>query len=363
MNIFLTDILSQPAALRKMLQGSDLHGLEPLRVALQTGHFKNIIFTGMGASWSGLYPAWLQLASEGFPAIWLDSAELLHHAPALINRDSLIWIASQSGRSAEIVGLLDIVDQVRPGGLIAITNDPDSPLGQCAAHSGGILLQLLADPEVSVSTRTYLNTLALGQMAARTLTGVIPIARTLLAVQADLQCTADSLESYLADYQDHLTALSVIFRDKPFPPKLVFLGRGPSLASVFTGALNVQEAAKLPTMGMQSAEFRHGPLEIADQDLNVLIFLGSPKSKAAALNRRLWVDLQNIGASAWLIGHGELASNEDDLQGLFRLPTVPETGLTLMEMLPVQLLCSYLADRQGLEPGSFRHIGKVTNRE
>lgn len=363
MNIFLSDILSQPEALRAMLARYNLDGLEPVRKSLQSGQFRKIILTGMGASYSGLYPAWLQLASTGLPAIWVNSAELLHHTSALIGRDSLVLITSQSGRSAEIVGLLDVLDHLQPAGLIALTNDHTSPLGEFANRSGGNLVSLFAEPESSVSTRTYLNTLAISQMIARVLTADISAAGTSSLVQSDLLITAERLQDYLASYEDHLRILSMIFAGKTFPPKIVFLGRGPSLASAMTGALNIQEASKLPAMGMHTAEFRHGPLEIADKDLTTIIFLGDPHSSEAELNHRLWVELKNMGSNAWLVGRRWADLNTTDNRCRIELPDVPVIGLPLIEMLPVQLICNYLADLQGIQPGSFRHIGKVTENE
>jgi len=89
------------------------------------------------------------------------------------------------GRSAEIVALLGLLARQAaagspPAGLIAITNDTQSPLAEATSlmaetgrqHTGqlsGVLLPLHTEPELAVSTRTYLNTLAIAQLAAHTL--------------------------------------------------------------------------------------------------------------------------------------------------------------------------------------------------
>jgi glucosamine--fructose-6-phosphate aminotransferase (isomerizing) len=358
MNIFLSDILTQPAALRRMLAASDFHELERLRTAIQNQRFKRILLTGMGASLNALYPAWLKLSAAGLPAIWADAAEVLHHAPALIGPDSLVWLASQSGRSAEIIGLVELVESRKPDGVLAITNEIDSPLGQAAMRAGGVLLPLHADPEQTVSTRTYLNTLALGQIAAASLADEKPFRQSIETSVKGLQQTARALEAFLQAADGLLSRLSSAAEGRKFPPRLMFLGRGASLASALTGALNVQEAAKLPAQGLQAGEFRHGPLEVADEDLSVWIFLGDPAAETASFNRHLWAELRVMGVDAWLVGEVE-----DEEEGVLKLPGVPTIGLPLVEIPPVQLLGYHLSEKQGLEPGQFRHIQKVTESE
>ena len=172
-NPYVLDILSQPQALRGALAKTDFTPLGALVQALKAGRFDRILLTGMGASYYGLYPAWLHLAAAGLPAIWVDAAELVHHAPALVTERTLLWIASQSGRSAEIVSLLRQSEAHPPAGLLAMTNDLSSPLAQAARRQDGVgfraLLPLHAEPESTPSTRTYLHTLAIGQLAALSL--------------------------------------------------------------------------------------------------------------------------------------------------------------------------------------------------
>ena len=104
---YIEEILSQPDVLKAMLQNYDRALLDDVRKAVQSGRYDRIILTGMGASIYGVYPAYLLLAGLGLPVHWLDAAELLHYSPALIGSRTLLWITSQSGRSAELIPLID----------------------------------------------------------------------------------------------------------------------------------------------------------------------------------------------------------------------------------------------------------------
>jgi glucosamine--fructose-6-phosphate aminotransferase (isomerizing) len=359
-NPFVKDILSQPEALRQALRSLDLSPLEPLSRALQQGEIDRVVLTGMGASYYALYDAWLHLAAAGFPAIWADCAELVHHTPALIGPKTLVVAASQSGRSAEIVALLDLLNRqatagAPPAGLVAITNDLQSPLAEAAHRMAGVLLPLHAEPEKTVSTRTYMNTLAIGQLAALTLCSDTPHGgRKLLPQLADLESTINGIQAYLSRWEDRLSQVGAAVGSPQGAP-LVLVGRGLSLASAYEGALNIEESAKLPAIGLQAAQFRHGPLEMAGPGLTGLVFGG--ERGVRELNRKLWNDLREKGMNAlWVEPPGDGAPTN----GILPMPAAAGIGLPLAEIVPVQLICVHLCLEQGLTPGQFRYIEKVT---
>jgi glutamine---fructose-6-phosphate transaminase (isomerizing) len=369
-NPYVLDILSQPQALRATLAKTDFAPLAALVQALNAGRFDRILLTGMGASYYGLYPAWLHLAAAGLPAIWVDAAELVHHVPALVTGRTLLWIASQSGHSAEIISLLRQAESHPPAGLLAMTNDLTSPLAKAALRQDSIqlraLLSLHAEPERTPSTRTYLHTLAIGQLAA------LYLARAELAPHlATLGSTADGIAAYLQEWRAHLQRLGEALDCVPAGSRsIILVGRGLSLTSALSGALNLQEAAKLPALGLQAAEFRHGPLEMAGPGLTAFIFGGENGEQSPAgastweLNHKLWQELRALGVNAWFLqslspqggeGRGE--------EGMLSIPSASGIGLPLAEIIPIQLLCVHLSKRAGVTPGTFLHIGKVTTTE
>ena len=81
--------------------------LRDVAAQIQQGKYDRILITGMGASYHSGYPAWLMLSRAGVPAIWVDTAELIHHARGLVTAKTLLWMTSQSGRSVEITAALD----------------------------------------------------------------------------------------------------------------------------------------------------------------------------------------------------------------------------------------------------------------
>ncbi len=87
-----------------------------------------------------------------------------------------------------------------------MTNDLSSPLAQAVRQQEvedlKALLPLQAEPESTPSTRTYLHTLAIGQLAA------LCLAQAELAPHlAALQVTADGIAAYLQDWQAQMQRL------------------------------------------------------------------------------------------------------------------------------------------------------------
>jgi glucosamine--fructose-6-phosphate aminotransferase (isomerizing) len=343
-NQYIEDILSQPSALEHALGSLDLSPLEQIRHLLAQGEIDRLVITGMGASLYGAFPAWLSLADAGLPAYLVDAAELIYYAQGLITPDTLLWVISQSGRSAELLHMLSPGTLPQPKMLLALTNDLSSPL----AHSAGVAVHINAQIEHTVSTRTYLNTLAISQLIALELTG-----RDLQPGLSELRQAAEDLQVYLDQWQDHVDELVQMIG---LPRHLLILGRGPSLAAACTGALIQQEATKYPAMALQAAEFRHGPMEMIKLDLTVLVLAGA--AGTSGLNRRLAGEILHLGGKAcWVAPHPD-----PDLPTI-QMPAGSGLGLPLAEIAPFQLLSLALAEQLGVAAGQFLFSGKVTLTE
>ena len=123
---------------------------------LLRGHYDRVVLTGMGSSHFAALPSWRRLIDAGYPAWWVDTGQLLD-SPRLITPGTLLIVTSQSGASAETVAVLESKNSVaRTATLIAITNDPASPL----ARQADALMPLHSGAEATVSTKSYLNSLA-----------------------------------------------------------------------------------------------------------------------------------------------------------------------------------------------------------
>lgn len=337
---YLRDILSQPAALAAThhhLEHNFSLGAIPDQLA--AGKFKRIVLTGMGSSHFVFYPFYYELLKRcSIPVTLMECAELIHYAPGLIQKDSLIITASQSGNSAETVRLLEM-NRSRGATVLGITNEASGAL----AKGASLALVTQAGPEATVSCKTYLSALLVLRWLQDGLLG------------ADLSAArkeTGSLAALVEDYLDYWPAHVEFLKGELAARQNFFLcGRGPSLAAVMTGALTAKESTLAHVEGMSCPALRHGPKEMARQGTYVMIFAGAQST--ALLNRSLAHDLSSQRAHvAWVGSDAEFPA--------YRLPVVPSGLLPLVEALPGQMFNLALADLNGRTPGVFEYASKIT---
>jgi glucosamine--fructose-6-phosphate aminotransferase (isomerizing) len=333
---YLRDLLAQPQALADTVAGlREIKEWKPRAAGWET-----IVLTGMGSSLHALHPLHLRLVQAGYPARMVETAELLHSQAALLHDRALVVVVSQSGRSIEIVQLLDrLTRPPRPPFVLAVTNTADSPLAT-RAHA---LVRIRAGLESSVSCKTYLATLVALEWLGSALGG-----EDLDSTLRELEPAAAAAQVYLSGWRKHVRQLML---ELGGVQHLFITGRGRSLAAAGTGGLILKESTHLPAEGMSSPAFRHGPFEMVRREGFVLVLAGDPAT--AALNEALVRDVRAAGGRAVLVG-------PDAGQGAFRLPDVPERLLPVVEMLPLQMVSLALGALAGREPGRFERATKVT---
>lgn len=336
---YLNDLLDQPSALQATLDSlSKALPIETINQQLKKGIFKQVILTGMGSSYHGLYPLQLRLFGSSFPVIRLETAELIHYAKGLIHPDNLIVAVSQSGQSVEVVKLLELVnDQVT---LIGVTNTPGSALAERAS----VPIITRAGEEVSVSCKTYISALAALTWLGDQLKGEPEQFPTLMSLPPMLAEYWSGWQSWVDKLCQRLAGVEHLF----------LLGRGTSLAAVNAGALIIKEAARFAAEGMHCAAFRHGPLEVITPHTFALVYLGAEAT--SVLNVKMAQDIQAAGGQAEVVGMGIVESP-------FQLPDCPVAALPILEIETAQMVSLALAQLKGIEAGKFVHASKVTATE
>jgi glucosamine--fructose-6-phosphate aminotransferase (isomerizing) len=334
---YLRDILAQPQALADTLAGLEISApLAETGRRLAAGGFRRVALTGMGGSYWALYPLYLDLLRRGHAATLMETSELIHYLPSALDSNTLLIVASQSGRSAEIVRALDVKQP--DCSTLAITNDPEAPL----ARRADAVVSTRAGEEFTVSCKTYVATVMAAAWLGNVLAG---------RSSGELAQAAPAVSAYLSDWREHVRgAAEALGGARHF----FYLGRGDSLAAAGTAGLITKESTHLHAEGMSAAAFRHGPMEMVDGAVFALVFAGDPAT--GALNARLAEDIRRAGGRAVLAG-------EEAEAGAFRLPRVPPAVRPIVEILPVEMITLALAAAHGREAGRFERASKVTGTE
>ncbi len=352
---YFRDLLDQPKAVDATLDGLREQLVDPfeaIRGRLAREDYRRVLLTGMGSSYHAFHPLQQALVRRGIAAQMVETSELLYSLPDLLQADTLVIAASQSGRSAEIVSLVERKAEMKDRGfsLLGVSNTPGSPL----ANASDACVLTRAGEEVTVSCKTYLATL----MALAWLEPAL-LGESTGPVLAELSAASGAVAAYLSGLQEHVSNLKkqlTGIRD------LFLVGRGISLAAVGTGGLILKEATHRAAEGMSSAAFRHGPLDMVTQNTFVLVFQGL--GPGAALNRKLYDEIRAAGGQAgWVSPEVKPSHDTNASSAVFHLPPVSERLLPLVEILPVQMMTLALAEIEGHEPGQFTRSTKVTTSE
>ena len=346
---FIAEISGQPAALRRAAEG-----LAEQRAALDviaaSARKRTIVFTGMGSSYDACYPAVTELARSGIAAVMLDSSELLHFRTGMLGPSSLLVAVSQSGESAEVVRVVrEVLDRDDPPTVIAVTNGSENALATLA----DVALDTRAGEETGPSTMTFAASLVTMAAVARVMTGR-PSEDVSQEILGAAHTAATEMERILAD--PGLADSVVTWLGERHT--LVILGRGPARAAAEMGSLTIKEAVGMPVESLQTAQFRHGPLELAGPELAAIVIATEPET------RELDVDLAGelIAAGAGVLLVTELA---EGLEGAMNVTTgrLDRALAPAVSLVPSQLLAWRLASLRGREPGSYYRATKVTRRE
>jgi fructoselysine-6-P-deglycase FrlB-like protein len=333
---FELDMLGQADALRDFLATPRPDRLTSRSIT----DYERIIVTGMGSSHFAGLRTWRCLVARRLPAWWVGTAELLDSLQ-LITPRALVIATSQSGASGETVALFEALHE-RTGDVetIGITNDESSPLAQAA----DVLVALHSGDEATVSTKSYINTLAAQEDIGARLTDaeatdIEPeLERGLAVLQSPSAISADVAEATVA----------------AAVPRIALIGDGDHGTTALYGGLIIKEATKLPAEGFVAGNFRHGPLEMAGPGLTA-VFIGLRGAPEGEPLRRLATDVAATGATVVTLGDTTVPGCEpvtDALAGGF-------PGLVLGALV-VQRFSVSLARARGLVPGEFHFGQKVT---
>lgn len=345
---YTADILAQPGALADTLSGFELSPeLLALASVPRRQRTSRLVLTGMGSSYYVFYPLYYRLLAAGMAPVLIETSEMINSAPALLGPKTVVIAASQSGRSGEIVRLMEMArDRGCP--ILGVSNTPESPLGRDAAAA----LFTRAGMETTVSCKTYTT-----MLVAMELLGDLILKGKSTHRFASFYRLADVVERYLRDWEVNVAELVDNLRGTQH---LFYVGRGPSLAAAGVAGLTTKELTHFHAEGMSSAAFRHGPLEMAGPETAVAIFAGL--EPVLPLNQRLAADLDRMNARVLWI-------DDADGKGALRLPLASRSELIrglyrpILEILPPQLMTLALARLHGHTAGEFSHATKVTASE
>jgi len=333
------EIREQPDVAARLLEEA-LPRLHDLGDLLRSRGSEQVLLVARGSSDNAArYAQYLwQLRSRTTVTLAIPSLSTVYGVQPDLSRHAVVAV-SQSGRSPDVVA---VVEQARAAGrpTLAVTNDPDSPLGRAAEA----VLDLGAGAERSVAaTKTYTSSvlaLALLGCALDGGRGVddLRAAPEALAVAVE---TTDGVEAAADLLAAHHRAVCV--------------GRGLNLATALETALKVTELTGALVAPYSPADLMHGPVAAVGPEVPALLVAPDEPGSGSVLEAL--PELRRRGAPVVVLG-----STRTDVSCIPLPPgaAVADWLTPVVAVVPGQLLAWHAAERRGVDVDHPGELSKVT---
>ena len=277
--------------------------------------------------------------------------------------DAAVMVISQSGETADTLAALRKAN-LAGHATLAITNVEDSTMAREATASLPTLAgRERAVPATKSFTAQLLNLYLLALMSAEVRAAID--STELGARLSEVAQLPAKIEKQLKGWDDAMREVAGHYRAAK---NFLFLGRGLHYSIAREGALKLKESAYLHAEGYPSGELKHGP--------NALVAEGTPLVMIATVDRsdvdsqlryekvvQLMRDMRAQGASVLAIANlgddavGELASHTVYVE------ECREALLAICEVIPLQLLASWMAVNNGIDVDHPRNLTKAVLAE
>jgi arabinose-5-phosphate isomerase len=127
-----TKILKQFSAAFDALSLDPTHFSQIVEVVIKQKNGGKIVTTGMGKAGIAMRKFSSTLCSFGFPSVYLHPGEASHGDLGLLTLDDILFVASTSGKTREILEIMELARNVNVKSIIGITSHPDSPVREKA---------------------------------------------------------------------------------------------------------------------------------------------------------------------------------------------------------------------------------------
>lgn len=350
MNKFLIEILEQPEALKKTLNyyihSDGEKAIKSIKEAYQSTVFEQIIFTGMGSSNFTSIAASTLFNTLGIPAFAVNSSELLHYNLDLLKKKTMLICFSQSGESYEIIELLKRIPESVY--TVGITNEEKSTL----AKQSNISLFSKAGKEEMTSTKSYVSTTLVSYILGWSLAEVWNSEKV-----KTIQNMIDGFNIKLANYSEWIDE-AIKFMGKL--PALTIIARGTGISTAMQSGLMFMETTKIPAFGILGGEFRHGPMEMVQEEFKSILFASEGRTISQSL--KMAEDIAKYGGKVLLITNSTKAPQHKNILHI-PISEKNEFLFSIQSIIPVQLFIDSYTKQRGYEAGSFSHGAKVTEVE
>jgi len=316
---------------------------------------ERITFVACGTSWHAALAGKFYVENlAGYP-VDVDYASEFRYRSIRPGPEHLVVAITQSGETADTLGAMRFA---KDGGapLVAICNVPESS----ATREADATLMTEAGPEIGVaSTKAFTTQLVALYMLALDLglrrgaldhdavaQRIVPLRRLRYAIDGALRGA------------DHVRDVAHLFADAS---DFLFLGRGVNYPIALEGALKLKEISYIHAEGYPAGEMKHGPIALIGRDLPVVVVATPGRVYEKVLGNIEEVRSRDgVVIAVCAEGDERVAAMADEV---LEVPRVDEDLSAIVNVVPLQLLAYFIAERLGCDIDQPRNLAKSVTVE
>ena len=360
-HFMLKEIFEQPRSIRDTIRGRlNVETGEVVMAGLTDIHDKlmnadRLILVGCGTSWhAGLVAEYM---IEDLARINVEveyASEFRYRNPVLGPKDVIVAI-SQSGETADTLAAMKMA-KAAGATLLGVCN----VVGSSIARETDAGAYTHAGPEIGVaSTKAFT-----AQVTVLTLMAMYLARAKGHLNQEDAQRLAKALDRIPNQIEKMLAHDPEVFKvaqTMADATNALFLGRGYQFPIALEGALKLKEISYIHAEGYPSAEMKHGPIALIDENMPVVMLAPSDQMYEKTLSNIQEVKARK-GRVIAIVGEGDTeVSKISDV--VLETPTTERPLLPLLTTIPLQLLSYHIAVIRGCNVDQPRNLAKSVTVE
>jgi glucosamine--fructose-6-phosphate aminotransferase (isomerizing) len=286
--------------------------------------------------------------------VFAEYASEYRYRNPIIPEDTLVFVISQSGETADTLGALREA-KAKGARVLAITNVVGSTIAR--ESDGGTYIH--AGSEIGVaSTKAFTSQVTIMTLLA-ILLGRMNYLSTVKGMEyiSELENIPSKVEKILA-LNKYIRNIADTIKDCK---NALYLGRGINYPVAMEGALKLKEISYIHSEGYPAAEMKHGPIALIDENMPVIAI-----ATKDPLYDKIYSNLQEVRARKGRLitiateGDTELSKISENV---IYIPDTLTNLQPLLTVIPLQLLAYNVADLKGLNVDQPRNLAKSVTVE
>lgn len=316
---------------------------------------KRIVIIACGTSWhAGLVAEYLFEDFARIPVEVEYASEFRYRNP-VIRPDDVVIAISQSGETADTLAAIRLAKE-RGAHVFGVCNVVGSSIAR-ETHSGAYTH---AGPEIGVaSTKAFtaqISVLTLIAMLVGKRNGQLSPQRY-GKLLVELSAIPEKI-SALLQQESKIREIALRFQKST---NALYLGRGVNFPVALEGALKLKEISYIHAEGYPSAEMKHGPIALIDEEMPVFFI-----ATADDVYDKIVSNIQEVKARGGRLVSIVSAGNKDlrDLaEVVIEVPKCDQALAPMLTVVPLQLLSYHIAVLRGCNVDQPRNLAKSVTVE